>query len=81
MPLHGQNSWRREEFGNARFSMLKRRKRRAPHCLLESVLGTWNAENELDSEFRVRAGFYFPATAEGVLNLKAAVEFDHGLHG
>ena len=30
MPLHGQNSWRPGEFGNARFSMLKRRKRRAP---------------------------------------------------
>src|SRR5436190_1107721 len=41
MPLHGQNSWRREKFGNARFSTLKRRppsavllrrtgKRRAP---------------------------------------------------
>ena len=27
MPLHGQNSWRREKFGNARFSMLKRRER------------------------------------------------------
>ena len=25
MPLHGQNSWRREKFGDARFSMLKRR--------------------------------------------------------
>src|SRR5437870_4119115 len=25
MPLHGQNSWRGEKFGNARFSMLKRR--------------------------------------------------------
>src|SRR2546422_2796472 len=30
MPLPGQNSWRHEKFGNARFARLKRRKRRAP---------------------------------------------------
>ena len=38
MPLHDQNSWRREKFGNARFSRLKRRNLDAMHVGLDRAL-------------------------------------------